>query len=194
MPLTPNVISSRSSDRSSFVRLGPLPMMNARWPLCSPRNLRNCLPTFAVMSGLLSDVWEQYLGHAPRSITARHYIPRLASASHGEAEALERQANLFQLHVVQPLEKAMDSNGVNDIKEVYYIVYKPDGSTSGAKLLLFDDGNIEDHGDLVAGDGIYSRLIQINETNDKGTYRFEFQAEDRSGDLSNIINHFVLIQ
>jgi len=37
-------------------------------------------------------------------------------------------------------------------------------------------------------------LIQINETNDKGTYRFEFQAEDRSGELSNIINHFVLIQ
>ena len=90
--------------------------------------------------------------------------------------------------------EAMDSNGVNDIKEVYYIVYRPDGSTSGAKLLLFDDGNIEDHGDLVAGDGIYSRLIQINETNDKGTYRFEFQAEDRSGEFSNIINHFVLIQ
>ncbi len=90
--------------------------------------------------------------------------------------------------------EAMDSNGVNDLKEVYYIVYRPDGSTSGAKLLLFDDGNIEENGDLVAGDGIYSRLIQINETNDKGTYRFEFQAEDRSGELSNIINHFVLIQ
>ena len=90
--------------------------------------------------------------------------------------------------------EAMDSNGVNDLKEVYYIVYRPDGSTSGAKLLLFDDGNAEENGDLVAGDGIYSRLIQINETNDKGTYRFEFQAEDRSGELSNIINHFVLIQ
>ena len=73
-------------------------------------------------------------------------------------------------------------------------MYRPDGSTSGAKLLLFDDGNIEDHGDLFAGDGIYSRLIQINETNAKGTYRFEFQAEDRSGEFSNIINHFVLIQ
>jgi hypothetical protein len=90
--------------------------------------------------------------------------------------------------------EAMDSNGVNDLKEIYYIVYRPDGSTSGAKLLLFDDGNAEENGDLVAGDGIYSRLIQINETNDKGTYRFEFQAEDRSGELSNIINHFVLIQ
>jgi hypothetical protein len=90
--------------------------------------------------------------------------------------------------------EAMDSNGVNDLKEVYYIVYRPDGTTSGAKLLLFDDGNTVETGDLVAGDGIYSRLIQINETNDKGTYRFEFEAEDRSGELSNIINHFVLIQ
>ena len=31
-------------------------------------------------------------------------------------------------------------------------------------------------------------------TNDKGTYRFEFQAIDRGGKLSNIIDHFVLIQ
>ena len=90
--------------------------------------------------------------------------------------------------------EAMDSNGVVDIKEVYFIVYNPDGSTSGAKLLLYDDGNIEEHGDLVAGDGIYSKLIQVNQENQKGTYRFEFQAEDRSGELSNIINHFVLIQ
>ncbi len=75
------------------------------------KDLRKCLPTFAAISGLRNDVWEQYFGHAPRSITARHYIPRLASASHGESEALERQANLFRFHVVQPLEKAMDSKG-----------------------------------------------------------------------------------
>ena len=79
------------------------------------KDLRNCLPTFAVMSVLLNDVWEQYLGHAPRSITARHYIPRLASASQGEAEALESQANLSRSHVVQPLEKAMDSKGEGKI-------------------------------------------------------------------------------
>ena len=78
--------------------------------------------------------------------------------------------------------------------KVYFIVYKPDGSTNDSQLELFDDGNIDDHGDLIAGDGIYSRLIQINETNDKGTYRFEFQAKDRSGKSSNIIDHFVLIQ
>ena len=64
------------------------------------KDLRNCLPTFAVMQGLLNDVWEQYLGHAPRTVTARHYIPRLASASIGESEALERQMELFSLQVI----------------------------------------------------------------------------------------------
>lgn len=89
--------------------------------------------------------------------------------------------------------EAADSNGQSDIKEVYFIVYRPDGSTNGNKIQLFDDGDSE-NGDVTAGDGIYSRLIQVDQSNQKGTYRFEFQAEDRSGALSNIINHFVLIQ
>ena len=97
--------------------------------------------------------------------------------------------------------EAIDSNGVSDIKEVYFTVYKPDNDTSGTKLLLYDDGSCcpipplnQTSGDLIAGDGVYSRKIEVDETNDKGTYRFEFKAEDRSGELSNIINHFVLIQ
>jgi len=88
---------------------------------------------------------------------------------------------------------AMDPNGANDILEVYFIVYKPDGTTNNSKVLLYDDGRVE-NGDKLAGDGIYSRLIQVDQTNQKGTYRFEFRAKDRLGDLSNIINHFVLIQ
>jgi len=88
---------------------------------------------------------------------------------------------------------AMDPNGANDILEVYFIVYKPDGTTNNSKVLLYDDGNIE-NGDKLAGDGIYSRLIQVDQTNQKGTYRFELRDKDRLGELSNIINHFVLIQ
>jgi hypothetical protein len=90
--------------------------------------------------------------------------------------------------------EAMDPNGANDIVEVYFVVYKPDGSTNNIEVSLFDDGNTTENGDLVAGDGIYSRLIQVNQANEKGIYRFEFQAKDRLGELSNIINHFVLIQ
>jgi hypothetical protein len=89
--------------------------------------------------------------------------------------------------------EAMDPNGASDILEIYFIVYRPDGTTNNSKVLLFDDGKPE-NGDVLAGDGIYSRLIQVNQNNQKGTYRFEFRAKDRLGDLSNIINHFVLIQ
>ena len=90
--------------------------------------------------------------------------------------------------------EASDSNGQNDILEVYFKVYKPDGSTNNVKIFLYDDGNTSVNGDVTANDGIFSRLIQVDQSNDKGTYRFEFQAQDRSGGLSNIINHYVLIQ
>jgi len=97
--------------------------------------------------------------------------------------------------------EAMDSNGVNDIEEVYFTVYRPDSTTSGNKFALLDDGsccplppNNQPSGDLIASDGIFSRIIEVDQNNMKGTYRFEFQAKDRSGALSNILNHFVLIQ
>jgi hypothetical protein len=89
--------------------------------------------------------------------------------------------------------EAMDPNGASDILEVYFIVYRPDGTSNNNRVQMFDDGNIS-NGDVTAGDGIYSRLIQVDESNQKGTYRFEFQAKDRLGALSNIINHYVLIQ
>ena len=90
--------------------------------------------------------------------------------------------------------QASDPNGQNDILKVYFIVFRPDGSTNGSELELFDDGKEEVSGDSFPGDGVYSRIIQINETNAKGTYRFEFSARDRRGILSNKIDHFVLIQ
>ena len=89
---------------------------------------------------------------------------------------------------------ATDPNGASDISEVYFVVHRPDGTSNNSKVFLFDDGNITEHGDQVAGDGTYSLLIQVDQSNQKGTYRFEFRAKDRIGDLSNIINHFVLIQ
>ncbi len=90
--------------------------------------------------------------------------------------------------------KVFDQNGLSDIDKIYFIVYRPNGTTSGAQNLMFDDGNLSQHGDQTAGDGIYSLIISINSTNAKGTYRLEFQAKDRGGKLSNIINHSLLIQ
>lgn len=87
-----------------------------------------------------------------------------------------------------------DENGLNDIKEVYFVVYRPDGTTNGNKVFLYDDGNLLQNGDQTANDGIFSRIISVNQTNAKGTYRFEFKAVDRGGLQSNIINYAVLIQ
>lgn len=90
--------------------------------------------------------------------------------------------------------KVSDQNGLSDIDKVYFVVYRPNGTTSGSQNLMFDDGNLSQHGDQTAGDGIYSLVIEIYSTNTKGTYRLEFQAKDRGGKLSNIINHSLLIQ
>ena len=90
--------------------------------------------------------------------------------------------------------KVFDQNGLSDIDKVYFVVYRPDGSSSNIQNFLFDDGNVLDHGDQTAGDGIYSLLIQITSANAKGTYRLEFRAKDRGGKFSNIINHSLLIQ
>jgi hypothetical protein len=90
--------------------------------------------------------------------------------------------------------EASDPNGQNDINQVFFVVYRPDSSSSETRNTLFDDGNTIANGDLVAGDGIYSLLIQVDASNEIGTYRFEFQAEDRGGKLSNKIDQFVIIQ
>lgn len=72
-----------------------------------PKDLRNTLSTFAMIEGVHGEVWEQYIGHAPRSVTARHYLPRLASASPGEKNILEKQMAVFRFHVVDRLNEAL---------------------------------------------------------------------------------------
>lgn len=90
--------------------------------------------------------------------------------------------------------EVFDANGLIDIESVYFIVTRPDGTSNNTKVFLFDDGDTVVHGDQTAGDGVYSLLIQVDENNQKGSYRFAFEAIDRGGKLSNTINHFVLIQ
>lgn len=85
----------------------------------APKDLRNCLPTFSTSAGIHSDVWEQYLGHAPKSVTGRHYIPRIGSASLGEAEALNRRMEVFRMQVVEPLENAINKGVSPNILNVF---------------------------------------------------------------------------
>jgi len=89
----------------------------------------------------------------------------------------------------------VDSQGQADIEAVYFVVYRPDGTTSGNQNILSDDGVITDRKyDEIAGDGIFSQIISITQDNAKGTYRFEFAARDRNSLLSNIVSYNVLIQ
>lgn len=96
--------------------------------------------------------------------------------------------------IIQTSIKVFDQNGLSDIEKVYFVVYRPDGSTNNIQNTMYDDGNIPVHGDQKDKDGIYSLIIEISSSNTKGTYRLEFQARDRGGKLSNIINHSLLIQ
>ncbi|MBN1639066.1 MAG: hypothetical protein JW866_08865 [Ignavibacteriales bacterium] len=82
-----------------------------------------------------------------------------------------------------------DSNGLSDIAEVYFLTYRPNGTTSGNKFYLYDDGDITNHGDQVANDGRYSLIIEAVPSQTRGIYRFEFKAKDKGGKFSNTLSH-----
>ena len=68
--------------------------------------------------------------------------------------------------------------GLQAIRRVFFNTYKPDETpSSGNPFLMYDDGDQTLHGDLAAGDGVYSLLIAITPQSELGTYRFEFTAE-----------------
>ena len=82
-----------------------------------------------------------------------------------------------------------DPDGLCDINSVYFNSFKPNGSpSSGNPFAMFDDGNIPDHGDTVAGDGRYSLKIAINSGQTTfGPFKFVYEAMDNSSALSNQI-------
>ncbi len=114
-------------------------------------------------------------------------------------------SNLIMPDTIQPGETILstievsDRNGLNDIYFVFYEAYDPDGirvvnSQGIYQFPMFDDGMTSVNGDVTADDGIYSVRLTFPQNVQLGTWRFQFQAEDRTGALSNIINHYVLIQ
>lgn len=90
---------------------------------------------------------------------------------------------------------------VNIIAEVT----DPDGLDNVAKVVLrtisnqefplLDDGGNDGSpsGDAVAGDGMYTITIQVESTNGLGPNTFRFQATDRSGFESNIVEKTITI-
>ncbi|MDO8550366.1 MAG: hypothetical protein Q7S39_09485 [Ignavibacteria bacterium] len=89
---------------------------------------------------------------------------------------------------------ADDPNGLNDIEFVFFNSFiPPNGNPSSQNPIgMYDDGT---NGDQTGDDGIFSRIVILPPTGvTLGTYRWEFQAKDRGGLLSNQIIHYVEVQ
>lgn len=77
-----------------------------------------------------------------------------------------------------------DPDGYCDLSKVEFSSFRPDGSqtNNGNPFPMFDDGNIEAHGDTIAFDSRFSEKIRILSTNNiTGYFTFKYKATDRSG-------------
>lgn len=98
--------------------------------------------------------------------------------------------------------KVTDKNGANDIKKVYYRLFRPDGtqqqdSQGNKEFEIYDDGSsqvftggITSH-DATAGDGIYTGWLAFPTGTAKGDWKFEFEAVDRENNLSEVLTKTV---
>jgi hypothetical protein len=95
--------------------------------------------------------------------------------------------------------KATDGNGYSDIAEVYYELYRPDGTQvvnqqGLSQFPMYDNGDVSGTGDVTAGDGIFTFMLAIPTGQQSGTWKFVFQAKDRTGALSNTITHNIIVK
>ncbi len=87
--------------------------------------------------------------------------------------------------------RVVDSSGLADIRRVFFNSFLPNNApASGNPFLMYDDGT---HGDATANDGIFTLLVELPPTTQKGRYRFEFQAVDYSNLTSNVLIHHIIV-
>lgn len=91
--------------------------------------------------------------------------------------------------------KVNDPNGLNDVKEVYFELLRPDSSivysdanNTNKKFPMFDNGDVSGSGDLTPNDGIFSLKNSFGTSSQTGLWHFTFYAVDKSGSVSNTIN------
>ena len=90
--------------------------------------------------------------------------------------------------------KVWDPQGPANIDSVYFTVMRPDSSSSGAIIEMFDDGDLENHGDSTYGDNIYSRGIQPpGGQSYLGYYTFYFIAVDFEGNQADTVSKQILV-
>lgn len=126
---------------------------------------------------------------APFSVFRGNRPPGLSDLQAPDTVQLGNQTQLLTLRV-----RANDPDGLADVAKVVFNSFKPDGSPSGGNpFQMFDDG-AANHGDENATDGIYSLIVSLPPNVDRGRYRFEFQAFDRSNEGSDVIVHRITVK
>ncbi|MCX6135770.1 MAG: hypothetical protein NTU47_18345 [Ignavibacteriales bacterium] len=126
---------------------------------------------------------------APLTVYRGNRAPVLTSLDAPDTVTLANQSQSLLLRI-----KSTDADGLSDLAKVIFNSYKPDGTpSSGNPFLMYDDGSAS-HGDIVAGDGIYSLIITLPPATSPGTYRFEFQAFDRSNETSAVVVHRITVK
>lgn len=91
--------------------------------------------------------------------------------------------------LVNIIAEVTDPDGLDNIAKVVL------RTISNQEFPLLDDGGNDGSpsGDTVAGDGMYTITIQVESTNGIGPNTFSFQATDRSGFESNIVEKTITI-
>jgi hypothetical protein len=85
-----------------------------------------------------------------------------------------------------------DSDGYKDIAHVFFKQLFP---TESNNIPLFDDGNELLSGDVLAGDGIFTRIVRIDSSNTLGERRLLFWAQDNAGEFSDsLFGNFTIIE
>jgi hypothetical protein len=126
---------------------------------------------------------------APISVFRGNKSPVISDLQAPDTVQLGNDSQLLTLRI-----KVSDPDGLSDVVRVVFNSFRPDGgASSGNPFQMYDDGSAT-HGDDKAGDGSYSLIITLPPTSQTGTYRFEFQAFDRSNEGSNIIIHRITVR
>jgi len=115
--------------------------------------------------------------------SAGNQPPRFASLN--VPSVIQRPASGSSL--VSFFASVTDPNGLPDIDSVYF---RNLSSTNPVPFLMYDDGDLTQHGDSVAADGTYSVVLAITSTNSTGAKDFRFSVVDRAGaraDTSRVI-------
>jgi hypothetical protein len=125
----------------------------------------------------------------PVTIFRGNHAPFASIIEAADTIRLQNDSQLLNLRV-----RVTDEDGLPDISKVIFNSYRPDGSaSSGNPFQMFDDGSAS-HGDEKAGDGIFSLVVTLPPTTQPGTYRFEFQAFDRSNASSTVLVHKITVK